>query len=102
MMIELGIRKKIELEKTGQRKRSICSRKVVATSSERGTGDVLLDEALKYEVISQPPCRAHTAALFMPSINSATHSTCIPYRHKHPSPQSTIATFCVCFLPQLF
>lgn len=53
MMIELGMRKKVELEKTGTRKRSICSRKVVVTSSEgRGTGDVLLDEALKYALHS--------------------------------------------------
>jgi len=55
MMIELGMRKKIELEKTGTRKRSICSRKVVVTSSERGTGDVLLDEALKHMRATQPP-----------------------------------------------
>jgi len=51
MLIELGLRSKVELEDTGMRKRSLGSRKVVANPSEkaeRPCGDVLLDEALKH------------------------------------------------------
>ena len=57
MLIELGIRKKVELENTGMRKRSVCSRKLVVTSggSRGATGDVLLDEALKHMRSTQPP-----------------------------------------------
>ena len=48
MLIELGLRGKIGLENTGMRKRSISTRKVVMLpKGERGTGDVILDEALK-------------------------------------------------------
>ena len=48
MLIELGIRGKIDLEDTGMRRRSVSSRKVVVTpKGERPTGDVILDETLK-------------------------------------------------------
>lgn len=49
MLIELGIRGKIDLEDTGMRRRSVSSRKVVVTpKGERPTGDVILDETLKH------------------------------------------------------
>lgn len=49
MLIELGLRGKVELEDTGMRKRSLGSRKVVLREkAERPCGDVLLDEALKH------------------------------------------------------
>lgn len=55
MLIELGLRNRICLEKTGMRKRSILSRKVESVSkSERPTGDVLLDEALKHIRTTDP------------------------------------------------
>ncbi|XP_033634808.1 Golgi phosphoprotein 3-like [Asterias rubens] len=46
MLIELGLKGRIELEKTGMRRRSLLNRKVQC-KSETPTGDVLLDEALK-------------------------------------------------------
>lgn len=49
MLIELGLRGKVELEDTGMRKRSLGSRKVVAKETrDRPCGDVLLDEAMKH------------------------------------------------------
>eukprot|EP00054_Salpingoeca_dolichothecata_P003698 m.28116 g.28116 ORF g.28116 m.28116 type:complete len:282 (-) comp14079_c0_seq1:155-1000(-) len=55
MLIELGLRNRIELEKTGMRKRSLTGRKVIpVTKSERPTGDVLLDEALKHIRSTEP------------------------------------------------
>eukprot|EP00041_Stephanoeca_diplocostata_P012382 m.207622 g.207622 ORF g.207622 m.207622 type:complete len:288 (+) comp18932_c0_seq1:176-1039(+) len=55
MLMELGLRNKIELEDTGMRKRSLATRRVVMKEkSERTTGDVLLDEALKHIRGTQP------------------------------------------------
>lgn len=52
MLIELGLRGRIELEGTGMRKRALSGRRVVlaagSSSSERPTGDVLLDETLRH------------------------------------------------------
>lgn len=49
MLIELGLRQRINLEKMGTRKRPLDSRKlVVIEKSDRTTGDVLLDEAMKH------------------------------------------------------
>jgi len=49
MLMELGLRNKIDLEDTGMRKRSLAARRVVVSEkSERTTGDVLLDEAMKH------------------------------------------------------
>lgn len=53
ILIELGIRGRIELEKTGMRRRGLLSRKVVHKSTTP-TGDVLLDEALKHIKDTQP------------------------------------------------
>ena len=44
MMVELGLRGRIELEKTGMRRRGLLSRKVICKNPSP-TGDVLLDEA---------------------------------------------------------
>eukprot|EP00038_Savillea_parva_P006153 m.162028 g.162028 ORF g.162028 m.162028 type:complete len:288 (-) comp12134_c0_seq1:125-988(-) len=56
MLMELGLRGKIELEDTGMRKRSLGSRKVVVKEkSERACGDVLLDEAMKHIRSTHPP-----------------------------------------------
>lgn len=58
-MIELGLRGRVELEKTGMRRRSLANRKIVL-KSETPTGDVLLDEALKHMKETQPPETAQT------------------------------------------
>mmetsp|Transcript_1585 Transcript_1585/g.2383 ORF Transcript_1585/g.2383 Transcript_1585/m.2383 type:complete len:290 (-) Transcript_1585:156-1025(-) len=56
MLMELGLRNKIELEDTGMRKRSLGARKVVVKEkSERACGDVLLDEAMKHIRSTEPP-----------------------------------------------
>ena len=54
MMVELGLRGRIELEKTGMRRRGLLSRKVICKNPSP-TGDVLLDEALKHIKETNPP-----------------------------------------------
>lgn len=54
MMVELGLRGRVELEKTGMRRRGLLSRKVVCKNPSP-TGDVLLDEALKHIKETNPP-----------------------------------------------
>ena len=54
ILIELGLRGRVELEKTGMRRRSLGNRKIVC-KSDTPTGDVLLDEALKHMKETQPP-----------------------------------------------
>lgn len=46
MMIELGLRGRIELEKTGMRRKSLLNRKIIFLT-DSPTGDVILDEAAK-------------------------------------------------------
>lgn len=47
ILIELGLRGRIELERAGMRRKGLLARKVVVKSAEP-CGDVLLDEALKH------------------------------------------------------
>jgi Golgi phosphoprotein 3 len=47
ILIELALRGRLELEKTGLRRRSLLNRKVVC-KSDTPTGDAILDEALKH------------------------------------------------------
>ena len=47
ILVELGLRGRVELEKTGMRRRSLLNRKVIC-KSDAPTGEVLLDEALKH------------------------------------------------------
>ena len=47
MLIELGLRGRIELEKQGVRRRGLLTRKIVC-SNPTPTGDILLDEVLKH------------------------------------------------------
>jgi len=54
ILIELGIRGRVELERAGMRRKGLTSRKVVL-KSETPTGDVLLDEALKHIKETDPP-----------------------------------------------
>lgn len=54
ILIELGLRNRVELEKAGMRRRSLLNRKVLV-KSDAPTGDVLLDEALKHIKETQPP-----------------------------------------------
>lgn len=54
ILIELGVRGRIELERAGMRQRSLASRRIVC-KSEGPTGDVLLDEALRHIKETQPP-----------------------------------------------
>lgn len=53
ILIELGLRNRIGLEKTGMRRRNLLSRNIVC-KSDAPTGDVLLDEALKHIKETQP------------------------------------------------
>jgi Golgi phosphoprotein 3 len=46
MVIELGLRGRVELEKTGMRRKSLLNRKVIFLN-DMPTGDVILDEAAK-------------------------------------------------------
>uniref|UniRef100_A0A8D8U714 Golgi phosphoprotein 3 n=1 Tax=Cacopsylla melanoneura TaxID=428564 RepID=A0A8D8U714_9HEMI len=54
ILIELGLRGRIELEKAGMRRKSLLSRKVIVRN-DKPTGDVLLDEALKHMKETNPP-----------------------------------------------
>jgi Golgi phosphoprotein 3 len=54
ILTELGFRGRIELEKTGARRRTLANRKVVLLD-DTATGDVLLDEALRHIKETQPP-----------------------------------------------
>ena len=53
VLVELALRGRIALEKTGLRRRSIANRKVICIS-ETPTGDSLLDEALKHIKDTKP------------------------------------------------
>ena len=52
-MVELALRGRIELEKSGMRRRGVLSRKV-ACKNPTPTGDILLDEGLKHIKETQP------------------------------------------------
>ncbi|KAM3715821.1 Golgi phosphoprotein [Dirofilaria immitis] len=54
ILTELALRNRIELERSGMRKKSLLSRKVLL-KSDQPTGDVILDEALKHIKETQPP-----------------------------------------------
>ena len=54
MVVELALRGRIELEKTGMRRRGLLSRKIICKVPSP-TGDVLLDEALKHIKDTSPP-----------------------------------------------
>ncbi|KAL4660804.1 Golgi phosphoprotein 3-like [Arapaima gigas] len=54
MLIELGLRGRLQLEACGMRRKSLLARKVIC-KSDAPTGDVLLDEALKHIKETQPP-----------------------------------------------
>lgn len=54
ILIELGLRGRVELEKGGMRKRSLLGRKILL-KNDSPTGDVLLDEALKHVKETEPP-----------------------------------------------
>lgn len=54
MLIELGLRGRLQLEDPGARRKALLGRKVVC-KSDAPTGDVLLDEALKHIKETQPP-----------------------------------------------
>eukprot|EP01134_Creolimax_fragrantissima_P001486 CFRG1486T1 len=47
IIVELGLRKRAELERTGQRRRALLNRKLVLVD-ETPTGDVLLDETIRH------------------------------------------------------
>lgn len=54
ILIELGLRGRVELEKNGMRRRSLLARKLVV-KSDTTVGDTLLDEALKHLKETDPP-----------------------------------------------
>nr|CAG4641886.1 EOG090X0A2Q [Eurycercus lamellatus] len=54
ILIELGLRGRVELERGGMRKRSLLGRKILL-KNDSPTGDVLLDEALKHVKETDPP-----------------------------------------------
>ncbi len=53
MLVELALRGRIDLEKSGLRRRGVSSRKI-SCKNPTPTGDVLLDEALKHIKETQP------------------------------------------------
>ncbi|CAF1586144.1 unnamed protein product [Rotaria sp. Silwood1] len=53
ILTELGFRGRVELEKTGARRRTLANRKVILLD-DTTTGDVLLDEALRHIKETQP------------------------------------------------
>ena len=57
MLVELSLRTRIELEKSGARQRSLLTRKVHC-KDPTPTGDVILDEALKHIKETSPPLTA--------------------------------------------
>ncbi|CAH0562356.1 unnamed protein product [Brassicogethes aeneus] len=54
ILVELGLRGRVELERVGMRKRSLLARKLIL-KSDTPIGDVLLDEALKHMKETEPP-----------------------------------------------
>ena len=54
MMIELGLRGRVDLEKTGMRRKSLLNRKIIFLN-DSPTGDVILDEAAKLIKETDPP-----------------------------------------------
>lgn len=54
ILIELGLRGRVELEKNGMRRRSLLARKLIV-KSDSTVGDTLLDEALKHLKETDPP-----------------------------------------------
>ncbi|KAH8281567.1 hypothetical protein KR054_001607 [Drosophila jambulina] len=54
ILIELGLRGRVMIEKSGMRRRGLCTRKLILKSDQQ-TGDVLLDEALKHIKETDPP-----------------------------------------------
>ena len=54
ILIELGLRGRIELEKAGMRRKGLLNRKILV-KNDASTGDVLLDEALKHMKETSPP-----------------------------------------------
>jgi len=54
MLIELAMRGRLELEKTGMRRKSLLSRRIIC-KNDAPTGDVLLDEALRHVKETDPP-----------------------------------------------
>ncbi|XP_066247022.1 Golgi phosphoprotein 3 homolog sauron [Euwallacea similis] len=54
ILIELGLRGRVELEKNGMRRRSLLARKLVM-KHDTTVGDTLLDEALKHLKETDPP-----------------------------------------------
>ncbi|XP_019866370.2 Golgi phosphoprotein 3 homolog sauron [Aethina tumida] len=54
ILIELGLRGRVELERVGMRKRGLLARKLIV-KNDTPIGDVLLDEALKHLKETEPP-----------------------------------------------
>lgn len=53
ILVELGLRGRVELEKAGMRRKGLLSRKILV-KNDAPTGDVLLDEALKHMKETDP------------------------------------------------
>ncbi|KHJ44105.1 hypothetical protein D918_05799 [Trichuris suis] len=54
VLVELGLRGRIQLEKRGLRRKALSLRKVMV-KSDAATGDIILDEALKHIKKTDPP-----------------------------------------------
>ncbi|CAH0383092.1 unnamed protein product [Bemisia tabaci] len=59
IIVELALQGKVALECAGMRRKSLLNRKLLVINPEP-TGDVLLDEALKHMVQTQPPESVHS------------------------------------------
>ncbi|CAF1291479.1 unnamed protein product [Didymodactylos carnosus] len=68
ILTELGFRGRVELEKTGVRRRALSNRKVILLE-DTATGDVLLDEALRHVKETQP---AETAQSWIEYLSGET------------------------------
>ena len=79
ILTELGFRGRVELEKTGARRKALASRRVMLLD-DTATGDVLLDEALRHIKETQPPEAVQSWIEYL----SGTPRAACPTSHPHP------------------
>ena len=78
ILTELGFRGRVELEKTGARRKALASRRVMLLD-DTATGDVLLDEALRHIKETQPPETVQSWIEYL----SGTFRAARPLSHPH-------------------
>ncbi|KGL84479.1 Golgi phosphoprotein 3, partial [Tinamus guttatus] len=88
MLIELGLRGRVQLEACGMRRKSLLMRKVIC-KSDAPTGDVLLDEALKHIKETQPP---ETVQNWIELLSGKTQTQCICFLSKNLVEKGVLTT----------